>query len=70
MFGSGRDGTRTDKTYLLLPALGVAGVDPRHATMIGDRGHDMIGCAKQCHDRDWRARRLQQQERAKGLETK
>ena len=43
VFGSELDGTRTDKTDLLRYALEIARVDPRRATMIGDRGHDMIG---------------------------
>jgi phosphoglycolate phosphatase len=43
VFGSELDGTRTDKTDLLRYALEMANVDPRHAIMIGDRSHDMIG---------------------------
>jgi phosphoglycolate phosphatase len=43
VFGSGLDGTRTDKTELLRYALDTAKVDPREAIMIGDRSHDIVG---------------------------
>ena len=43
VFGSEFDGTRTDKSDLLRHALGVAGVDPAQAIMVGDRSHDIIG---------------------------
>jgi phosphoglycolate phosphatase len=43
VFGSELDGTRVDKGELLTYALASAGVDPRHALMIGDRSHDIIG---------------------------
>jgi len=43
VFGSELDGTRADKSDLLAYALNAASVDSSHATMIGDRSHDMIG---------------------------
>jgi phosphoglycolate phosphatase len=43
VFGSELDGRRTDKTELLAYALQASRIDPAHATMIGDRSHDMIG---------------------------
>jgi phosphoglycolate phosphatase len=43
VFGAELDGTRADKTELLDYALKASNVDRQHATMIGDRSHDMIG---------------------------
>jgi phosphoglycolate phosphatase len=43
VFGAGLDGTRADKTELLAYALKASNVGQQHATMIGDRSHDMIG---------------------------
>jgi phosphoglycolate phosphatase len=43
VFGSELDGRRVDKRDLLAYALEEAKVDPRHAVMIGDRSHDVIG---------------------------
>jgi len=43
VFGAELDGTRADKSDLLAYALNAASVDSPHATMIGDRSHDMIG---------------------------
>ena len=45
VFGSELDGTRTNKSDLLRFAISEAGIDPVHATMVGDRKHDMIGAA-------------------------
>ena len=45
VFGSELDGTRTNKSELLRFAISEAGIDPAHATMVGDRKHDMIGAA-------------------------
>jgi phosphoglycolate phosphatase len=43
VFGSELDGTRADKSDLLAYALKTTAVESSHATMIGDRSHDMIG---------------------------
>jgi phosphoglycolate phosphatase len=43
VFGAELDGTRADKGDLLAYALKKAAVDPRHALMIGDRSHDIVG---------------------------
>jgi phosphoglycolate phosphatase len=43
VFGSGLDGTHTDKTELLRHALEVAKADPTQAIMIGDRSFDIVG---------------------------
>jgi phosphoglycolate phosphatase len=43
VFGSELNGTRADKSDLLAYALKTTSVDSLHATMIGDRSHDMIG---------------------------
>jgi phosphoglycolate phosphatase len=43
VFGSELDGRRVDKRDLLAYALEEAKADPRHAIMIGDRSHDVIG---------------------------
>ncbi len=46
VFGSGLDGTNSDKTDLLKHALEKTGADPLQATMVGDRSHDMIGARR------------------------
>jgi phosphoglycolate phosphatase len=43
VFASELDGARSDKTDLLGYAIEQTGVDPKQATMIGDRKHDIIG---------------------------
>ena len=43
VFGSELDGTRTDKSELLRFALLETQVPASHATMIGDRSHDIVG---------------------------
>ncbi|MBP19946.1 MAG: HAD family hydrolase [Gammaproteobacteria bacterium] len=39
--GSEMDGTRQDKTELISYVLETEGITPRHATMVGDRAHDI-----------------------------
>ena len=46
VFGSELDGVRADKTELLAYALETTRVVRSQATMIGDRGHDMIGARR------------------------
>ena len=43
VFGSELDGTRTDKSDLLRYALSEARIEPKDATMVGDRKHDIVG---------------------------
>ena len=43
VFGSELDGRHADKSDLLAYALKTTSVESSHATMIGDRSHDMIG---------------------------
>jgi phosphoglycolate phosphatase len=43
VFGSELDGTRTNKSELLQYALSETEISASHATMIGDRKHDIIG---------------------------
>ncbi len=45
IFGSELDGTRANKSDLLRFVLLQAEIAPAHATMVGDRKHDMIGAA-------------------------
>ena len=43
IYGSELDGTRADKTSLMLHLLTCEDIDQADATMVGDRKHDMIG---------------------------